>query len=72
VARSRSIDYPVLAVDEERDPGLLARRGNRSGVTPFTAVIARDSRITYVHRDIGDDDLFQRFVLPLPRSASRA
>jgi thiol-disulfide isomerase/thioredoxin len=65
VARTLGINYPVLVADEDHDPGLLARWGNRSEIIPYTVVIARDGRISYVHRGILDDELFDSYVMPL-------
>jgi peroxiredoxin len=65
VQRTLEINYPVLVADPVDNSGLMKLWGNSSGVLPYTVVIDRDGRVTYVHRGLMNRDVFDEYVLPL-------
>jgi len=65
VQRTLEINYPVLVADPDDDGGLMERWGNSSGIVPYTVVIDRGGRVTYVHRGLVSREIFDEYVLPL-------
>lgn len=65
VARTLGINYPVLVLDPLVDRKILSDWGNDTGIVPYTAVIDKDGRITYIHRGKMDAEVFADYVLPL-------
>jgi peroxiredoxin len=65
VQRTLEINYPVLVADPIENSGLMQLWGNSSGVLPYTVVIDRDGRVTYVQRGLMNHDVFDEYVLPL-------
>ncbi len=67
VARSLEINYPVLIINPG-DPAqteILQQWGNDKQFIPYTVVIAKDGRISYIHRGKLDDEVFREYVAPL-------
>lgn len=63
-ATSIGINYPVLLGDQ--DAIVLSQRlGNRMDVLPFTAVIDRQGRISYIKLGEMTRELAERAILPL-------
>ena len=65
VQRTLEMNYPVLVADPVDNSGLMKLWGNSSGVVPYSVVIDRDGRVTYVHRGLMNRDVFDEYVLPL-------
>jgi thiol-disulfide isomerase/thioredoxin len=65
VARSLEINYPVLVLEPSVSRGLMAKWGNDTGIIPYTVVIARDGRISYIHRGQMGQEEFDTYVKPL-------
>lgn len=65
VARSLSINYPVLVIAPEFGSALMAKWGNDQGIVPYTVVIAADGTLEYIHRGQMGEDAFKEYVLPL-------
>ncbi len=65
VARTLGINYPVLVLDPLNDRKILSDWGNDTGIVPYTAVIDKTGRITYIHRGKMDADVFRDYVFPL-------
>lgn len=65
VQRTLEINYPVLVADPADNSDLMKLWGNSSGVLPYTVVIDRDGRVTYVYRGQMNRDVFDEYVLPL-------
>jgi peroxiredoxin len=65
VQRTLEINYPVLVADPVDNGGLMKLWGNSSGVLPYSVVIGRDGRVTYVQRGQMNRDIFDEYVLPL-------
>ena len=65
VNRTLGINYPVLVADPGSDRKLLAAWGNSTGVVPYTVVIDRTGKPTYIHRGPMDEEIFHEFVIPL-------
>lgn len=65
VARSLGINYPVLIASPTEDLDILNQWGNDKQYVPYTVVIRKDGRITYIHRGTLDDEAFKEYVEPL-------
>lgn len=63
--RTMEVNYPILASAPEKSESLLQEWGNREQMLPYTVIIDRDGRITYIHRGQFNQDAFDEFVLPL-------
>ncbi|RTZ59600.1 MAG: TlpA family protein disulfide reductase [Gammaproteobacteria bacterium] len=67
VARSLDINYPVLVADPG-DPAhikILEQWGNEKQFIPYTVVIRKDGRISYIHRGMLDEEAFKEYVRPV-------
>ncbi len=65
VERSLEMNYPTLVISQQEGGKLLEKWGNDQGIVPYTAVIATDGTIVYIHRGSMEDEDFNEFVLPL-------
>ncbi len=65
VRRSLGMNYPSLVIPESRGAALMRKWGNRSGIVPYTVVIARDGRLKFIQRGQFSDEAFELHVLPL-------
>lgn len=64
-ARTEQMNYPVLASDPEKSGTMLSEWGNGEQLLPYTVVIDRDGRITYIQRGEFNQAAFDEFVVPL-------
>ncbi len=65
VRRTLGMNYPSLVVDESRGSVLMRKWGNRSGIVPYTIVIARDGHLKFIQRGQFSESAFRERVLPL-------
>ncbi len=65
VERSLDMNYPTLVTDTDKGALIMKRWGNKQNIVPYTAVIAKDGTIVYIHRGAMEDEDFNEFVLPL-------
>ena len=65
VARSLGINYPVLIASPTENLDILSQWGNEKQFVPYTVVIRKDGRITYINRGTLDDEAFKEYVKPL-------
>ena len=65
VARTLGINYPVLVASPTENLDLLRQWGNEKQYVPYTVVIRKDGRITYINRGTLDDEAFKEYVKPL-------
>ena len=74
VARSLGINYPVLIIDpgDPEQTGILSQWGNDKQYIPYSVVIRKDGRITYIHRGVLDEEAFKEYVRPLIEPAGGA
>ena len=59
------MNYPTLVIAQEEGAKLLEKWGNDQNIVPYTAVIAKDGTIVYIHRGGMEDEDFNEYVLPL-------
>ncbi len=65
VRRTLGMNYPSLVLDESRGSALMRKWGNRSGIVPYTVVIARDGHLKFIQRGQFSESAFRKHVLPL-------
>jgi len=65
VERTLGMNYPVLMVPQVSNRRLLAAWGNENGLVPYTVVIDRTGKPTYIHRGPMDEGVFRDQVFPL-------
>ena len=65
VARSLSIDYPLLVMSLDKGRPLLNEFGNKEMIIPFTLVFNRDGTIAWKHKGLLGQDEFDIMIAPL-------
>jgi len=65
VERTLGMNYPVLMAPQVSNRRLLTAWGNETGLVPYTVVIDRTGKPTYIHRGPMGEAVFHEQVIPL-------